>query len=480
MRVRTGDPHLAAFAEAEAVLVDGSTGAAVTRADIETRGAELADLLDGQPGLAFLLASNELGLVRDFHALVAAGIPAALIDASSEHSALTALAERYRPELVLGGGAAGWTHEAYNAAGQRAHGEHAPDRDHASPHPDLCVLLTTSGSTGSPKFVRLSRANIAANARQIAASLGLRRDDTGITALPFHYSFGMSVLTSHAAVGSPVVVTSASVLEPALWEQMAANRVSFLPGVPQTYQMLRRLGFAERDLPHLRALIQAGGRLDPALVAHFAEAMESRGGEFFVMYGQTEAAPRMTCLPPARLAEKLGSAGVALPEARLSIRAETGEALPPGEAGEVFFTGPNVMMGYAEHRDDLALADTTGDTLATGDLGYLDADGYLFLTGRSKRIAKVAGLRISLDEVEAMVPELAAAAVEVPAGTIALATTSGGADGSTAARALAKALRVPPKNVKIHHVAELPLLPSGKVDYGRLTALLGSTHEGAG
>jgi acyl-CoA synthetase (AMP-forming)/AMP-acid ligase II len=309
-----------------------------------------------------------------------------------------------------------------------------------------------------------------ANARQIGASLGISAADRGVTALPLFYSFGMSVLTSHVLAGSSVVVSDQGVLDPGFWEVLGQHSVTFLPGVPASYGMLRRLGRPSGELPALRALIQAGGRLAAPLVTHFAELMRQRGGAFFVMYGQTEAAPRIACLPPDRLPEKLGSAGVALEGGSL-VAMDGDRVVPVGEVGEIVYTGPNVMMGYAESRDDLVLGDTQGPSLRTGDLGYVDADGFLFLTGRSKRIAKLAGARVSLDEVEAMVAHLAPVAA-VDAGDAGVALFSAVADQgvlAAARRDLARRLQVPPTLVSVSHMEQLPLLGSGKVDYRGLT-----------
>ena len=466
---------LNSFLPGRPVLIDGGTGAAIHADDIKERSEELLALTKPR-ALAFLLADNTLASVRDFHALVHAGIPVALLDKAIGADTIHSLAARYRPELVLA--PIGNNYESMSALPspeykQVVAGVWTSHRTGPKTHPDLAVLLTTSGSTGSPKFVRLSRINISSNARQIAASLEIMSDDRGITALPFHYSFGMSILTSHATVGSPVVVTSASVLETVLWDQVTEHRVSFFPGVPQTFQILRRLRFATSPPNSLRALIQAGGRLDPAVVAEFADLMLASGGQFFVMYGQTEAAPRMACLPPGSLPNKAGAAGVALKGGRIETRGPEGDVLPPGEVGEIHYTGPNVMMGYAESREDLELGDVQGDTLATGDLGFLDEEGFVFVTGRNKRLAKLAGIRISLDEVEAMAPELSGAAVECPSGTITIATEVADVNGShkVAARNLARQLRVPPRSVRVVGIPRMPLLPSGKIDYHAIAEL---------
>lgn len=420
------------------VVLVGEDGSEVTIADLKARRDDLREQYAGRP-LTFLDAENTLDRITDFLALLDLGWPVFLVDPSWTEEQRQRLVSLYAPALVIPGGATGVQ---------------------TPTHPDLAVLLTTSGSTGSPKLVRLSKRNIEANAQQIAESLGLRPEDRGVTALPLHYSFGMSVVTSHVMAGSSVLVTRKGLLDAAFWEDMQRSSVTFLPGVPQSFAMLRRLGLRDRELPSLRALIQAGGRLDPALVGEFADIMRERGGQFFVMYGQTEASPRMACLPPDRLDEKVGSAGRAMPGGRFLI-----------EDDEVIYEGPNVMMGYAETGTDLALPDVQGDVLRTGDLGYLDDEGFLFLTGRLKRIVKLAGNRVALDEIEALVPELApVAAVDAGEAGVVLFTEVDDEQVRDAARkALARRLRVAVKLTEIRHLGALPTLTSGKIDYESLT-----------
>lgn len=416
--------------DSRTVLVDPS-GTRVTLADIKARAAHLAALAD-RP-LTFLTADTTLGAVTDFLALRELRWPVFLMDANWTEEQRARLIDRYQPGLILPGGPTGAT---------------------TPTHPDLGVLLTTSGSTGSPKLVRLSHANVESNARQIVATLGLGADDRGVTALPLHYSFGMSVVTSHTLAGGSVLVTDKGLLDRAFWSDLGAAGVTFLPGVPQSYAILKRLGLP--DLPKLRALIQAGGRLDPALVSHFAQLKP-----FYVMYGQTEAGPRMACLPPDRLPEKLGSAGLAMPGGAFGI-----------DHGEVVYSGPNVMMGYAEHVEDMILPDVQGDTLRTGDLGYLDDEGFLFLTGRLKRIVKLAGNRVALDEIEALVPELApVAAVDAGEDGVVLFSESAASLHAAARKRLARELRIAVKLVDVRAIERLPVLSSGKIDYAALGAI---------
>jgi acyl-CoA synthetase (AMP-forming)/AMP-acid ligase II len=270
------------------------------------------------------------------------------------------------------------------------------------------------------------------------------------------------------------VVTAASTIEEAFWSDLVRHEVSFLPGVPTTYAMLKRLGFGRRELPRLRALTQAGGRLAPELVMYFHELMKERGGRFFVMYGQTEASPRIACLPSERLPEKLGSVGLALRGGELYIGGPDGSHLPAGEAGEVIYRGPNVMMGYADTRDDLALPATYGDCIVTGDLGYLDDEGFLYLTGRTKRICKLADARVSLDDIESIAGQMLRGEGTVAAvdggesGVFVFATALEGRGLVDFRHGLARSLGVPPKLIDVRAIERMPLLTSGKIDYPAL------------
>lgn len=452
-------------ADSEVVLIDARSGDVVTVGGLRERAGKLRNSV-GDRGLAFLSCDNSVGSVRDLLAALEAEIPVALVDAGLDADLLSGLLARYRPDVFL---------QTSPPAAEGVHGAGPGVWVTAQPgppsHPDLAVLLTTSGSTGSPKLVRLSRGNVLANAQQIAASLGLAPADCGVTALPVFYSFGMSIVTSHAWAGSRLLVTDRGVLDPQFWADIEAGEVTVIPGVPTTFMMVKRLGFADRELPRVRALIQAGGRLAPELVSYFSEVMRGRGGEFFVMYGQTEAAPRMACLPPVRLPEKLGSVGVAVEGGRLRIMDAESE-LPAGTVGEVVYSGPNVMMGYAQSREELQLGDVQGSSLHTGDLGYIDEEGFLFLTGRTKRIAKVAGARVSLDEIEAMATQLApVAAVDAGEAGVTVFTTVTDPDvRSQVRRDLARRLHVAVKLIAVESVTALPLMANGKVDYRTLSS----------
>lgn len=268
-------------------------------------------------------------------------------------------------------------------------------------HPELALLLTTSGSTGSPKLVRLSGRNLASNAASIVQYLGLDADERPITTLPLNYSYGMSIVNSHMLVGAPVLLTAHGVLERGFWNMVRRERATSLAGVPYTYQMFHRLGLTTMELPRLRYLTQAGGKLPPELQGEFAAWVAGTGRRFYVMYGQTEAAPRMSYLPPERAIEKIGSIGIPIPGGRFRLEDTAGvEIASPDTTGELIYCGENVAMGYARAVADLAKGDEWRGRLATGDMARRDRDGFYYIVGRKKRFVKLYGNRVNMDEVE--------------------------------------------------------------------------------
>lgn len=341
-------------------------------------------------------------------------------------------------------------------------------------HPDLALLLSTSGSTGSPKLVRLSHENISANAASIAEFLELTEHDRGVTTLPLHYCYGLSVLHSHLAVGASVALTTASVVDPCF--AGALDGVTNVAGVPYTFELLERVGPDRLRTPSLRLVTQAGGRLAPADVRRWAARTESWGASFCVMYGQTEATARMAYLPQHLLARRPGAIGVAVPGGRFELEPVAGH---PADVGELVYHGPNVMMGYARTAGDLTLGPTI-DALRTGDLARFHADDEVYeIVGRRARFVKPFGLRIDLDEVQASVrthvattPTEVEADVEVAVAVagddrrIVVVVPVGDAD---AIRGHVRALTgLPDASIVVDTAGPLPRTASGKVDYAAI------------
>lgn len=339
--------------------------------------------------LVLLLCENKIEIVAAYLAALRSNHAVMLMSAETNKELLENIATQYQPKWIIGN----IDLEGYQKNGLTAVSESNLE---VSIHPDLAVLLSTSGTTGSQKFVRLSYDNIQSNAESIAQYLELNADERAVMNLPMSYSYGMSIINSHLQVGASVLLTDESVMAKSFWTFVEEQQATSLAGVPFTYQMLQRIGFMKMNLPHLKTLTQAGGRLSEKLVRAFGEYAEANDKSFYVMYGQTEASPRISYIPPAYVLEKSGSIGIAIPGGELSIAEET---------GELIYKGANVMMGYAECLADLAKGDECGNVLHTGDTAEVDEDGYFTITGRMKRFIKLFGLRINLDDVEKKLEE---------------------------------------------------------------------------
>lgn len=271
-------------------------------------------------------------------------------------------------------------------------------------HPELALLLTTSGSTGSPKLVRQSYKNIQVNAESIATYLELDCTERPITTLPMNYTYGLSILNSHLLVGATILMTNKTMMEKDFWKFFKDQKATSFGGVPYTYEMLRKLRFFNMDLPSLRTMTQAGGKLSKELHKEFAEYAREKGKRFFVMYGQTEATARMAYLPYERAVEKYGSMGFAIPGGKLWLKdIEGNEINKPEEVGELIYEGPNVTLGYAVCAQDLIKEDERHGILETGDMAKRDRDGFFYIVGRKKRFLKLFGNRVNLDECEQMI-----------------------------------------------------------------------------
>ena len=334
--------------------------------------------------LVLLLCKNKIEIVVAYLAALRAGHAVMLMSADTNNELLESILVQYQPKWIIGD----MIFDGYQISELFAVREIEKEE---LIHPDLAVLLSTSGTTGSQKFVRLSYDNIQSNAESITKYLQLDATERGVMNLPMSYSYGMSIVNSHLQVGASILLTEESVMSKIFWSFIEEQKATSLPGVPFTYQMLQRIGFMKMELPYLQTLTQAGGRLNEKLVKMFGEYAETNVKKFYVMYGQTEASPRMSYLPPAQVLDKTGSIGIAIPGGEMSIEEET---------SELVYKGPNVMMGYAECLEDLAKGNEQNDILYTGDIATIDEDGYFTIKGRLKRFIKLFGLRINLDEVE--------------------------------------------------------------------------------
>ncbi|MDQ0118116.1 acyl-coenzyme A synthetase/AMP-(fatty) acid ligase [Pseudarthrobacter defluvii] len=413
--------------------------------------------------LVALQADNTLPALVAYLAALSSGNPLLVLPTSP--AAAEALTDAYDPDIVV-----------HTGNGQALLDVRRDETLHDL-HPELALLLSTSGSTGSPKLVRLSADGIQANAAAIAEYLQLRPTDRAATTLPLSYCYGMSVVNSHLLAGASLALTDLSVVDPCFWDLVRAENVTSFAAVPYTFDLLDRVGFADMDVPSLRYITQAGGRLDPERVRSYAELGRQQGWDLYVMYGQTEATARMAYLPPDQALEHPNAIGVPVPGGSFRL-----EPVPGLDACELVYSGPNVMLGYAERSQDLSRGRVV-DELHTGDLARRGADGLYEIVGRRSRFVKIVGLRVDLGQVERMLADLGVTAAAAGSDDAVVAVVEGDHDLGLLAKTLAQDLGLPRAAVELHPVEAIPRLSNGKPDYPAVAALAGAgaaAGEGGG
>lgn len=427
----------------DAVALVDTDGRPCSYAELARRADDVTERLGSERRLVLLQAENRVDAIAAYLGALRGGHAVLLVGADAATS--SGIADAYEPDVVVGADGAllerhlGSAHEL---------------------HPDLRLLLSTSGSTGSPKLVRLSASNLDANARSIAGYLGLGPADRAITALPMQYCYGLSVLNSHLSVGASVVCTETSVVDPCFWDAVERHGVTNVAGVPHTFDLLDRAGVDLGHHPSLRFLTQAGGRMAPETVRRWARLGREHDVDLYVMYGQTEATARMAYLPPHLAEHEPDAVGVPVPGG--SFRLAPFEGAAPAE-GELVYAGPNVMLGYASEPADLALGATI-DELATGDVARIGDDGLVRIVGRRRDFLKVFGLRIDLREVRRALED-AGIGAEVAGDDTGLAVAVlDGTDIAGARALLAARTSLPDPAVRVAALDAIPRLVNGKVD----------------
>lgn len=360
----------------------------------------------GHRCLVFSLCRNEIGSVLGYTAFINNGIVPVMVNSHLEEMLLENLLKTYSPEYL-------WVpkdqsnnfsdmiveHEAYDYVLLRT--------GYETKYPlyeELALLITTSGSTGSPKLVRQSYTNILDNATSIAEYLKLDDTERPITTLPMNYVYGLSIINSHFLVGATLLLTDKGLMQKEFWTFFKEQEATSFGGVPYTYEMLDKLRFYRMKLPSLRTMTQAGGKITPELHEKFAAYAAEQGKNFVVMYGAAEATSRMGYLPPEKAVEKKGSMGIPIPGGRFElIGADGTEIKEPLTTGELVYYGKNVTLGYAEKGEDLIFGDERQGRLETGDMAQFDADGFYYIVGRKKRFLKIYGNRVNLDEIDRLI-----------------------------------------------------------------------------
>lgn len=455
------------FGERTALITE--TGEHIAYNALLARADEIAGAA-GSRCLAFLMCRNCADAAAGYVGFLRRGIVPVLLAENLDTSMLEGLLESYRPAYFYLpsekaselSGAMVWRGESYTLL-------RLPyEQDYKLPE-ELALLLTTSGSTGSPKLVRQSGRNIEANTRSIAEYLGILSEDRAITTLPMQYTYGLSILQSHLSVGAAVILTDKTLMDKEFWALLKEQKATTFGGVPYIYEMLKKLRFDRMNLPSLRYLTQAGGKLPKELAEEFIQTCKRKNMKFIVMYGQTEATARMAYLPWEHAESHAASIGIAIPGGEFWLADPEGAPiLEPETTGELVYRGPNVTLGYAENRFDLCKPDENHGELRTGDMAKRDAKGFYYIVGRKKRFLKLFGSRVNLDEVEGLLNRAgipcACAGVD---DRLDVYITDGSLLGQ-AERFIKEHTAINPNGFQLHVIEEIPRNDSGKVLYSAL------------
>ena len=451
-------------------VFDGNTAQWLTRRQLSRAVSDFAERLRfPQKAFGFIFAFNNAESLVAYLAAVHAGHAVAMLNPELDPVLRARLISLFQPDFII----EPKPHDAMNGyrevespyTSQALLRSTTPHRHPV--HPDLALLLSTSGSTGSPKLARLSFHNLEFNARQVIRALRLTDQDRTMITAPIFNALAQSAIHSLLLCGASFAITRARVVTSEFWDTARRAECNSIGGTPFFYQTLDRLDLDSLNVPLLKNFLQTGGRFPEHLASKFHAIAMARGGSLHMMYGQSEAGPRMSDLGPAHLPEAWRSIGVALEGGRLWVQND-GRECPPMEEGEIYYQGPNVMMGYAFGPDDLGKGDQVGGILATGDVGYRDQRGLFYITGRKSRFAKVFGWRVSLDEVEELLAHAGTVAAITESERVVICAERPGPALEGAVDQLAVRLRLHRSGFEIREVDAIPRLANGKVDYRSL------------
>ncbi|MEH7398500.1 AMP-binding protein [Priestia megaterium] len=389
-----------------------------------------------------------------------------LVDDSIDHNLFENLIDSYQPDYIWGpiyGKRKGFfTYRTYELLKRDVH-------TNSLLLPELSLVMLTSGSTGSPKGVRLTRYNINSNAKSIAQYLALDDSERPITSLPMNYVYGLSVINSHLYVGATILLTSKSMVQKDFWDFFKKYNATSFSGVPYTYEMLKNLRFFNMELPSLRYFTQAGGKLRPDLAEEYSEYSKNKKLHFYIMYGQTEATARMAYLPPKFNLTKSNSIGIVIPGGKLYLKDNRGKNITiPKREGILYYEGPNVMLGYAFNREDLVKSDEQKGCLNTHDIAYFDEEGFFYIVGRDSRFIKIAGNRIDLDKVEQYLWQHGFECASGGYDNLLLIATTSSAYFKKIREMLMKTFKIDYDSLNIFQVEEISKNRSGKIEYKKI------------
>ena len=378
--------------------VKDDSGHVLSYGDLVGTAREI-ETLNLQRAVVFCLCENSAGALAGYLSFENNGLVPLMLSASMDEDLRNNLEALYLPSYY-------WVPESevQKIAGTVLFSayDYVLLRTKHMPYPlndQLSLLLTTSGSTGSPKLVRHKYGNLESNASNVAKVFSWTADEVGICYLPMNYTMGLNVINSHLVVGASILLIKASLTSPVFWDFITVNEGTNYCGVPFSYDIMHRIGFEKMDLPKLKTLAEGGGKLTDKMFTWIADYAAKNDKRFCATFGTSETSARMTFLEPTLALQKIGSIGKAIPGGELFLLDEV-ESDDGMVIGELAYRGPNVTMGYAQSKEDLLKGDEFCGEYHTGDIAKRDKEGFYYIVGRKGRFLKLFGIRISLDEVE--------------------------------------------------------------------------------
>lgn len=451
---------------ADRVAALDSYGNSISYGDIINLSERIEHMVHPR-SLMFIMTSNDVGAVAWIMATIMSGNVPLILNAHTDKSLLDQLIETYRPEYVCSHSDTDCGKSKLNDFG------YSLKETGAQPcklNAELSHLLPTSGSTGSPKLVRHKYDNIEAAALNISTFFRLTESDRPLVVLPLYYTMGLSMVFSHLKVGATLLVTDLKMTDPGFWKFLKEERATSFTGVPFSFEILDKMRFTRMKLPDLTLLTQGGGKMPTELNLKFAEYCRDNGKRWVATYGQSEGTARMAWLPEEYAISKMGSIGIAVPNAELLLRDAEGNEIKESPAtGEMCYRGKNVTMGYALSRDDLEKGDERNGFLPTGDIAYRDEDGFYYIKGRMSRFLKLYGNRIGLDECEhilksAITSECACTGND----SLLIVYITNSEEKQKALDAILKATKLPANAIEVRIIEEIPKNEAGKTLYRKL------------
>lgn len=263
----------------------------------------------------------------------------------------------------------------------------------------VAIMLHTSGTTSNPKRVMLTHKNLICNIESNILSLNLVKDDITLISMPMHFGYcNTAQFLTHIYLGASIIIFEGVFWPKHFFEIVQKERVSNFTGVPSMLLMLLDYRHADNyDISCLRYICFGGGNMPVDKLKFLIDKFTTVG--FVQTYGQTEASPRLTALLPEFSVAKIGSVGKPIPNVSLKIHNDSGEEVDSNVIGEIVAKGPNIMKGYYK-QPKITEETLRFGCLHTGDLGYFDDDGFLYLSGRKKNMMISGGINIYPEEIE--------------------------------------------------------------------------------